>query len=147
MNDIEDLFSCVEAYYILGLSKIAMTLALLLAQKLLSVSTGRNDSPSRDCPVSAEGRERFEQQSHAAWRPLGQLSNITESDHISVAIKSAFICKVLRDVHDHHHLAFKLALFGLGLPRRPASTKSQEVILPLFHFHHLFWLQDIVLQN
>ena len=138
MHDIEDLFSCVEAYYILGLSKIAMTLALLLAQKLLSVSTGRNDLPSKNCPVFPEDRKRVELQSHAAWRPLGQLSNITESNHISVAIKSAFICKVLRDVHDHHHLAFKLALFGLGLPRRPASTKSQEVILH-FTFYHLFF--------
>lgn len=117
MLDIEDLFSCVEAYYILGLSKVAMTLALLLAQKLLSLSTGRNDQQI--------------ERNYATWRPLGQLSTITESDHISVAIKSAFICKVLRDVDDHHHLAFELALFGIGLPRRPASTKSQEVLFLL----------------
>ncbi|KAG8224311.1 hypothetical protein J437_LFUL007252 [Ladona fulva] len=43
--------------------------------------------------------------------------------------KCAFLCQVLAEYSEHHHLAFKIGLFGLELPRPPASTKPLEVKL------------------
>lgn len=41
--------------------------------------------------------------------------------------KCAFLCSVLTEVSDHHHLAFRVGLFGLEMARPPASTKPLEV--------------------
>ena len=41
--------------------------------------------------------------------------------------KAAFLCSVLSEQVECHDLAFKMGLFGLEIPRQPASTKALEV--------------------
>ena len=43
--------------------------------------------------------------------------------------KAAFLCGVLLEEYDCWHLAFKVGMFGLELPRPPASCKALEVSL------------------
>lgn len=43
--------------------------------------------------------------------------------------KCAFLCTVLAENSEHYHLAFRICLFGLEMPRPPASTKPLEVKL------------------
>ena len=38
-----------------------------------------------------------------------------------------FLCTVLSEEQEHHHLAFQIGLFGLEMARPPASTKPLEV--------------------
>eukprot|EP00795_Rhopilema_esculentum_P017096 gene17096-8613_t len=54
--------------------------------------------------------------------------SVSEYQHFSIAVKSSFLCRVLKD-YSCQHLAFKLALFALAFPRKPAVTKSEEVKL------------------
>lgn len=41
--------------------------------------------------------------------------------------KAAFLCSVLLEDSECHHLAFKVGMFGLEMPRPPASSKALEV--------------------
>ena len=41
--------------------------------------------------------------------------------------KAAFLCSVLLEEYECWHLAFKVGMFGLELPRPPASCKALEV--------------------
>lgn len=41
--------------------------------------------------------------------------------------KAAFLCSVLAEDPECHHLAFKIGMFGLEMPRPPASCKALEV--------------------
>lgn len=41
--------------------------------------------------------------------------------------KCAFLCNVLSESVEHHHLAFKVGMFALEMARPPASTKPLEV--------------------
>lgn len=50
-----------------------------------------------------------------------------DHNHLSVAIKSAYICKVMKEASECHQIAFKLGVLGLAMPREPASTKLHEV--------------------
>lgn len=43
--------------------------------------------------------------------------------------KCAFLCTVLAENSEHYHIAFRVCLFGLEMPRPPASTKPLEVKL------------------
>lgn len=43
--------------------------------------------------------------------------------------KCAFLCTVLAENSEHYHLGYRVCLFGLELPRPPASTKPLEVKL------------------
>jgi hypothetical protein len=43
--------------------------------------------------------------------------------------KCAFLCNVLSESIEHHHLAFKVGMFALEMARPPASTKPLEVKL------------------
>ena len=38
-----------------------------------------------------------------------------------------FLCTVLSEEQEHHHLAFQIGLYGLEMCRPPASTKPLEV--------------------
>lgn len=54
------------------------------------------------------------------------------SHHVSLLAsatlaKVAFLCSVLGENPEHHHLAFRVGLFGLEMTRPPASTKALEV--------------------
>lgn len=46
--------------------------------------------------------------------------------------KAAFLCTVLSENNEHHHLAFKVGMFVLEMPRPPASTKALEVSFRFF---------------
>lgn len=54
-------------------------------------------------------------------------SDAIDANRLSVAVKSAYICRVLKDAAEFRHIAFNLGLLGLAMPRKPASTKMQEV--------------------
>ena len=43
--------------------------------------------------------------------------------------KAAFLASVLLEEADSHHLAFRVGMFGLEMPRPPASSKALEVFL------------------
>lgn len=43
--------------------------------------------------------------------------------------KCAFLCQVLAENSEHYHIGFRVCLFGLEMPRPPASTKPLEVKL------------------
>lgn len=45
----------------------------------------------------------------------------------STLCKAAFLCSVLAEEIECHHLAFKVGMFGLEMPRPPASSKALEV--------------------
>ena len=45
----------------------------------------------------------------------------------STLSKAAFLCSVLSEEPECYHLAFKVGIFGLEMPRPPASCKSLEV--------------------
>ena len=47
----------------------------------------------------------------------------------STLAKAAFLCTVLLEEPDCHHLSFRVGLFGLEMPRPPASSKALEVSL------------------
>ena len=51
-----------------------------------------------------------------------------DQNHLSVAGKSADVCKVLRDAVEYQRLAFQLGLQGISSQRKPAKTKLEEVI-------------------
>ena len=45
----------------------------------------------------------------------------------STLAKAAFLCNVLLENIECHHLAFKVGMFGLEMPRPPAFSKALEV--------------------
>lgn len=47
----------------------------------------------------------------------------------STLAKCAFLCTVLSENSEHYHIAFRICLFALEMPRPPASTKPLEVKL------------------
>lgn len=49
--------------------------------------------------------------------------------------KAAFLCNVLSEDPECHSLAFKIGMFGLEMPRPPASNKVLEVrVFSLYYF-------------
>jgi hypothetical protein len=52
----------------------------------------------------------------------------------STLSKAAFLCSVLAEETECHHLAFKVGMFGLEMPRPPASSKALEVYLTVYLF-------------
>ncbi|XP_050328320.1 zinc finger SWIM domain-containing protein 8 homolog, partial [Bactrocera neohumeralis] len=65
----------------------------------------------------------------------GKNKNINPiSHHLTVLASStlskcAFLCTVLSENSEHFHIAFRICLFALEMPRPPASTKPLEVKL------------------
>ena len=51
----------------------------------------------------------------------------SNQNDLSIAVKSADVCRVLVDSVEHQRLSFQLGLQGLSIPRKPAKTKLQEV--------------------
>ena len=51
----------------------------------------------------------------------------SNQNDLSIAVKSADVCRVLIDSVEHQRLSFQLGLQGLSIPRKPAKTKLQEV--------------------
>ena len=46
--------------------------------------------------------------------------------------KAAFLCNVLLEDPECHHLAFQVGMFGLEMPRPPAGSKALEVSISKF---------------
>jgi len=47
----------------------------------------------------------------------------------TILVKAAFLCSVLEDDLHLHHLAFRVGMLGLEMPRQPARSKALEVII------------------
>ena len=61
-------------------------------------------------------------------------SNISSFASTTLA-KAAFLCTVLLEETECHHLAYRVGMFGLEMPRPPASSKALEVcVMGLFNF-------------
>ena len=60
-------------------------------------------------------QQQQQQQQHTSWFASSTLA------------KAAFLCSVLLEEPDCHHLAFRVGLFGLEMPRSPAASKALDV--------------------
>lgn len=90
-------------------------LAIRLAEELLASPPNLTLEPP---PQTGRGKKvrRFNPASHH----VSLLASATLA-------KVAFLCSVLGENPEHHHLAFRVGLFGLEMTRPPASTKALEV--------------------
>ncbi|XP_071440539.1 zinc finger SWIM domain-containing protein 8 homolog [Hetaerina americana] len=112
----EILFARAEGLHAHGHGWEACTLGVKLADEMLA--NPPNLMVELPQPISKGKRRKLNPASHQ----ISCLASATLS-------KCAFLCQVLAEYPEHHHLAFKIGLFGLELPRPPASTKPLEVKL------------------
>lgn len=116
-DPFEILFARAEALHAHGHTKEACRLAVRLAEELLAhppnLMVELPPPPTRGKRV-----RRF----NPACHQISLLASATLA-------KVAFLCSVLGENTDHHHLAFRVGLFGLEMARPPASTKALEVKL------------------
>ncbi|KAF2356741.1 Zinc finger SWIM-type [Trinorchestia longiramus] len=113
----EILLARAEGLHAHGHLQEASAVAVRLAEELLASPPNLLLEP---LPSSAARNKRKK------VHPASHQSTILASATLG---KCAFLCSVLGDLPQHTHLAFKLALFGLEMPRHPASTKPLEVKL------------------
>ncbi|KAF8796402.1 Zinc finger SWIM domain-containing protein 8 [Argiope bruennichi] len=116
-DSLEILFARAEALHAHGHSHEACMLAVRLAEELLASPPNLSvEHP----PTTCRGKKvrRFNPASHH----VSLLASATLA-------KVAFLCSVLGENPEHHHLAFRVGLFGLEMTRPPASTKALEVKL------------------
>lgn len=113
-NAQEILFARAEALHAHGHTKEACQLAQQLAEELLA------NPPDllAECAAvpNVKGRKK------KALTSITLLCSSTVS-------KAAFLCSVLLEEHETWHLAFKMGMFVLEMPRPPASCKALEVKL------------------
>lgn len=111
------LFARAEGLHAHGHSREACLLGVTLAEELLE------NPPDLmiDIPPIPK-RKGKKQQVNPASHQLSCLASATLA-------KCAFLCSVLAENPEHYHLAFKVGMFGLEMPRPPASTKPLEVKL------------------
>ncbi|RWS28198.1 zinc finger SWIM domain-containing protein 8-like protein [Leptotrombidium deliense] len=116
-DPFEILFARAEALHAHGLSREASRLAVQLAEDILANPPNLMiDLPNP--PVRGKRNRRFNPTCHN----ISLLASATLS-------KAAFLCSVLSETVENHHLAFRVGLFGLEIARPPASTKALEVKL------------------
>lgn len=110
-EDLEVLCARTEALHVHGYHTIAGKLAMKLAEKILSDGCNLNiSSPSAGARNSNRGP--------------GSISFTS-----TILIKAAFLCNVLAEDLHCHHLAFRVGMLGLEMPRQPARSKALEVII------------------
>ncbi|XP_035214833.1 zinc finger SWIM domain-containing protein 8-like isoform X3 [Stegodyphus dumicola] len=116
-DSLEVLFARAEALHAHGHSHEACMLAIRLAEELLASPPNLTVEVP---PPACRGKKvrRFNPASHH----VSLLASATLA-------KVAFLCSVLGENPEHHHLAFRVGLFGLEMIRPPASTKALEVKL------------------
>ncbi|KAG8193595.1 hypothetical protein JTE90_000229 [Oedothorax gibbosus] len=116
-DSLEVLFARAEALHAHGHSHEACMLAIRLAEELLASPPNLTVEVP---PATCRGKKvrRFNPASHH----VSLLASATLA-------KVAFLCSVLGENQEHHHLAFRVGLFGLEMTRPPASTKALEVKL------------------
>ncbi|XP_059469798.1 zinc finger SWIM domain-containing protein 8 homolog isoform X2 [Neocloeon triangulifer] len=112
----EILFARAEALHAHGHSREACHLGVNLAHELLvNPPNLMMELPPAPCKGK---RKKINPASH-------QMSCLASA----TLAKCAFLCNVLSESHEHHHLAFKVGMFALEMARPPASTKPLEVKL------------------
>lgn len=111
------LFARAEGLHAHGHGKEACTLGVRLAEELLA------NPPDLMIDIPPVPRRKGKkQQLNPASHQLSCLASATLA-------KCAFLCTVLAENSEHHHLAFRVGMFGLEMARPPASTKPLEVKL------------------
>lgn len=111
------LFARAEGLHAHGHGKEACTLGVRLAEELLA---NPPDLMVEIPPIPR--RKGKKQQLNPASHQLSCLASATLA-------KCGFLCTVLAENNEHHHLAFRVGMFGLEMARPPASTKPLEVKL------------------
>ncbi|CAH1795555.1 unnamed protein product [Owenia fusiformis] len=106
------LFARAEALHAHGHTKEACKLAKQLAEEMLSNPPDLSNEPLNN---TASKKKKAQ--------------HTVSSQAISTLSKSSFLCSVLSEDTECHHLAFKVGMFGLEMPRPPASSKGLEVKL------------------
>uniref|UniRef100_A0A1B0CK08 ZSWIM8 TPR repeats domain-containing protein n=2 Tax=Lutzomyia longipalpis TaxID=7200 RepID=A0A1B0CK08_LUTLO len=112
------LFARAEGLHAHGHGREACILAVRLAEELLA--NPPNLMIELPPPPKRKGGKK------PTIHPLSHQMSVLASATLS---KSAFLCTVLAENSEHYHLAFRICLFGLEMPRPPASTKPLEVKL------------------
>lgn len=131
------LFARAEALHAHGHTKEACKLARQLAEEMLNNPTDL----IAEQPVFAGTKSEFGILSSIllcsilhttifilfAGKKAKRVQSNISSFASSTLAKAAFLCTVLLEEPDCHHLAFRVGLFGLEMPRPPASSKALEV--------------------
>ena len=112
-DDLEVLCARTEALHVHGYRAKAGKLAVKLAENILSNGTKLN-LPSH--PGGARNRNK------------GPGATSFTS---TILVKAAFLCSVLEDDLHLHHLAFRVGMLGLEMPRQPARSKALEVFFKI----------------
>lgn len=112
-DDLEVLCARTEALHVHGYRVMAGKLAVKLAESILS------DGATLKLPCHSGG---------ARNKTKGPS---TTSFTSTILVKAAFLCSVLEDDLHFHHLAFRVGMLGLEMPRQPARSKALEVIVKI----------------
>lgn len=110
------LFARAEGLHAHGHGREACILAVRLAEQMLAQPP--NLMIEIPPPPKRKGKKHI--------NPISHQVSVLASATLS---KCAFLCTVLADNSEHYHIAFRVCLFGLEMPRPPASTKPLEVKL------------------
>ena len=106
-EDTEILCARAEALHVHGFTSRARKLVILLAERIL------NENSKLDVTISAAKHM--------------DASNGPSSFTSTTLVKAAFLCGVLAEDPLCQHLAFRVGMFGLEMPRNPAKSKALEV--------------------
>uniref|UniRef100_A0A146L3I4 Zinc finger SWIM domain-containing protein KIAA0913 n=1 Tax=Lygus hesperus TaxID=30085 RepID=A0A146L3I4_LYGHE len=113
----EIMFARAEGLHAHGHNREACILGVKLAEELLENPPNLMvELP----PVLAKGKRKKQ------INPVSHQLSVMASDTLA---KCGFLCTVLAENSEHFHLAFRVGLFGLEMPRPPATTKPLEVKL------------------
>lgn len=111
------LFARAEGLHAHGHGREACILAVRLAEELLA------NPPNLMIELPPPPKRKGKKQN---INPISHQLTVLASATLA---KCAFLCTVLAENSEHYHLGFKICLFGLEMPRPPASTKPLEVKL------------------
>jgi len=110
-DDLEVLCARTEALHVHGYRTMAGKLAVKLAENILNNGAKLNRLRS-SCGTGNKNKGP------------GKTSFTS-----TILVKAAFLCSVLEDDLHLHHLAFRVGMLGLEMPRQPARSKALEVKL------------------
>ena len=108
-EDLVVLCARTEALHVHGYSNVAGKLAMKLAENILS-----DGNVSSHSDGGARNKNR---------------GPGTTSFTSTILVKAAFLCNVLAEDLQCHHLAFRVGILGLEMPRQPARSKALEVMI------------------
>ncbi|XP_055370716.1 zinc finger SWIM domain-containing protein 8 homolog [Condylostylus longicornis] len=111
------LLARAEGLHAHGHGREACILAVRLAEEMLA------HPPNLMIELPMPPRRKGKKQN---INPISHQLSVLASTTLS---KCVFLCTVLAENSEHYHLAFRICLFALEMPRPPASTKPLEVKL------------------